>query len=106
MSLSTEVLVAIIFGVPSLFVAIISAIFAYMAVKQSRRGQREESEVDIHPYTLIPMYVRHGNRRHAKPLTKLHLLLGDLGTPGEVWDAPRRFEANWQWLKIFSHKQH
>ncbi|KAL3293502.1 hypothetical protein RB213_013721 [Colletotrichum asianum] len=51
MSISTEVMIAIVFGVPSLVVAIASAVFAYISTTQARR-RRPTEDAEMPPLAI------------------------------------------------------
>ncbi|EQB48461.1 hypothetical protein CGLO_12308 [Colletotrichum gloeosporioides Cg-14] len=64
MSISTEVIIAIVFGVPSLVVAIVSTVLAYISAAQVRR-RRPNEDVEMPSFTMSypPAMCSNGNRQ-------------------------------------------
>lgn len=107
MTLSTEVLVAIILGVPSLLVAVVSTMFAYMAIKQGRLTKQDEPWTGTYSYAVIPMYARPYDTQPQELPAKINIaLLGDFGYPQRKDSNAHGLDRRWRWADFFRWNAH
>lgn len=94
MSISTEVIIAIVLGVPSLLVAVLSALFAYLAVKQGRRKISHNTQTHAH-HISGPVYECLGCSRQYRPPAHVNLIFSGFDWSEHNGNADPPRESHW-----------
>ncbi|KAK1849204.1 hypothetical protein CCHR01_08186 [Colletotrichum chrysophilum] len=102
MPLSTDVQVALIFGVLGILVAVASAVFAYMALKEARRKRHARDDLELQTSYGSERYLsRHTSPRRGRYALYLpyigygdYLLPSEMRFPKQDIDVERLHDAN------------